>query len=212
MELVGYEKGTDFEFKADFDLEFQRVLVTFEFKGAIKRTDMIFKLLNKEMFQGLTGKVVANDNYTLDFPGNKVLPESVDGFLDALAAITKSSSRTSVSSSSAGLLTSSLFTNSMSFLGKLVQIVEFTGLMELFNIDFDQTMGEFLSQLNEATEFSFLGFYTNEITDTIQNSIATQWKGKLSKKGVNPYLLQDLGYLGVAMIVIFFIFPFLFLP
>ena len=94
----------------------------------------------------------------------------------------------------------------MSFLGKLVQIIEFTGLMELFNIEFDQTMGVFLSQLNEATEFSFLGFFTNRLTDTIQNSIATQWKGKLSKKGVKPYLLQDLGYLGVAMMVITLIF------
>lgn len=35
------------------------------------------------------------------------------------------------------------------------------------------------------------------------NSIASQWKGKLSENGISPWLLQDLGYLGSVMLLIY---------
>ena len=162
---------------------------------------MIFKLVNKDLFTSASGKKVENSESSVEFEGNRVLPESVDRMMGALTAGTSGSAAAILGTSSAALFIGSIFTNSLSFLSKLIQIIEFTGLMELFNVKFDQMMGQFLSQINEATEFNFVGFFTNKVTDTVENSIASQWKGKLSEKEVKPYLLQDLGYPGLAMMV-----------
>ena len=37
---------------------------------------MIFKLLKKAMFQGITGKAIANDDYTLDFAPAQISGQS----------------------------------------------------------------------------------------------------------------------------------------
>ena len=162
---------------------------------------MTFSFRKKDQFQSITGKMLAHIDYTLDFPGHKVMPETLDKVIQGLTYVTKDGVRGIFGTTPPALIAGSLFSNSMSFLGKSTQIIEFTGLMELFNIEFDPNMGTFLGQINEATTVDFLNFYSNDRTDTVENSIAAQWKGKLSKKEIKPYLLQDIGYFGITLIV-----------
>jgi len=103
---------------------------------------------------------------------------------------------------SMGLLTtSSICSNLLAFLSKLIQIIEFSGLMEYYNIDFDDNLGIFLSHLNEVTDFKMMNIPDNSYNHILENSRAGPYKGKLSKTDIPPYFLQDLGYPGIIMMV-----------
>jgi hypothetical protein len=83
----------------------------------------------------------------------------------------------------------------------MIQIIEFTSFMELFNVEFDLSMGSLLRAISEATEFNLLTVPTKSFYSELENGKATQWKGKLSEVGVAPYMLQDIGYPGVILLV-----------
>ena len=103
---------------------------------------------------------------------------------------------------SIGILSvSSLCSNALAFLSKLIQIIEFSALMEYYNVDFDPNLGIFLNRLNEATNFNLLTLPETKYSQAVENSVAAPYKGKLSKVELPPYFIQDLGYPGVIMIV-----------
>jgi hypothetical protein len=73
--------------------------------------------------------------------------------------------------------------------------------MELFNVEFDQSMGGLLRAIAESTEFNLLQVPLQSLFSKVDNSVATQWKGKLSQVDIAPYMLQDIGYPGVILLV-----------
>ena len=99
------------------------------------------------------------------------------------------------------VILSSLFTNSLSSLSQLIQIIELCILMELFNFEFDPIIGDFLAGLREATGSSIVKMPLNDLASGLHNSGAGIWKGKLSMVGSKPYLFQEIGYPGLLMLV-----------
>ena len=60
---------------------------------------------------------------------------------------------------------SSLFGNSLSFLSKMIQIMEFTAFMELYNVNFDPILGNVLRIIATVTEVEFLNVPTAQYYD-----------------------------------------------
>ena len=73
--------------------------------------------------------------------------------------------------------------------------------MEVFNFEYDPILGSFLRKLSEMTKFDLIPFPVNDWVSDVRNSKASQWKGKLSQSEMKPYYLQELGYVGVIMLV-----------
>jgi hypothetical protein len=73
--------------------------------------------------------------------------------------------------------------------------------MEYYNVDFDENLGIFLRELNEATSFDLMNLPQKKYSKSLRNSIAGPYRGKLSKIGIPPYFIQEVGYPGLIMIV-----------
>ena len=192
-----------FTYNAVYNIKLKRIEIELTFLQPIERTIMIFRLAEKNKFQGVTGKKLSNSEYRLDFQGKKSMPKFLDSFVKSLVVVSKGGSIATIGTSGVAIMMGSFCSNSLSFLTKLIQIIEFTSLMELYNIPFDETLGRFLTQIREATDFKLTISFISRLTDNVGNSRATQWKGKLSLTGIKPYLLQEIGYSGIAMMVKF---------
>lgn len=77
--------------------------------------------------------------------------------------------------------------------------------MEYYNIYFDTTLAEILRAINESTEFTLLNLPIKDTVNTLANSKAAIFRGKLTALDFPPYILQDLGYPGILMILIYFV-------
>lgn len=75
-------------------------------------------------------------------------------------------------------------------------------MMELYNSDFDENLAAFLGAVSNASDLDILELPTNRFIARIEDSVAGQWKGKLSQLGTEPLLLLDIGYPGVVLLVI----------
>ena len=158
-------------------------------------------LENPNYITSASGKNPVNKNTSSKFEGYQKVPESIQGTVDAIGAVSSQAASTGVAASVGTISLSSLFTNSLSSLTKFVQVVEFTGTIGLFNFKFDPLLGSFLSQLSKMTEFDLIPFPINAMVSNLGNSIASQWKGQISVAGMAPDYLQQFGYTGIPMAV-----------
>ena len=171
------------------------------FNQTVEKTTLVATLNHPDYIKSSSGKDLENKNSSRDFRGQTVLPKGVEEATETFASVGGQSAR-AVAGSSAGVLSvSSLFTNSLSCLSKLIQIIEFTSLMELFNFEYDPILGSFLRRLAKMTKFDLIPFPVNDWVSDVTNSQASQWKGKLSETEMKPYYLQELGYIGLIMLV-----------
>lgn len=193
----------EYKFKAKFSPELNTILIDLTFTTSIPKSDLTVEILNPEKIKSMSGKTLSNNKSKIDFPGYAQLSKTAISTLNIISTSSKGTSAGALATSSGTVAVSSLFSNAMASLSKLIQIIEFSALMELYNVDYDQNMGKFLRSVNEATEFELLISPTEKIVDAVKNSIAGVWKGKLSKVDSKPLLLQDLGYPGILLIVNF---------
>ena len=172
-----------------------------DFKQTVEKTELVATLNHPDYITSTSGKNLENSNSSRDFQGHTVLPEGVEEATEAFASVGGQGARAMAGSSAGILSVSSVFTNSLSCLSKLIQIIEFTSLMEVFNFEYDPILGSFLRKLSEMTKFDLIPFPVNDWVSDVRNSKASQWKGKLSQAGMKPYYLQELGYVGLIMLV-----------
>lgn len=199
--MDGYENPKHFEHDLIWNRDVGRIELKFSFKSSIEATTLTVTLLNKEKFKSLSGKHLENEQNTIKFSGFTVLNSITTNTVDTLQGANKFGTRGIFALTIGVYSLSSICSNALAFLSKLIQIIEFSGLMEYFNIDFDENLGIFLHELNEATSFQLLNLPRNEWTESIENSVAAPFKGKLSKVELPPYFLEDAGYPGLFMIV-----------
>ena len=83
----------------------------------------------------------------------------------------------------------------------MIQIIEFTAMLELYNFEYDPELGKLMNRLGDVTEFDVIPMPLNDWASRVENSIAAPWAGKLSEAGAKPYLLQEAGYPGLLLIV-----------
>ena len=198
---MDYPQEGNFNYTVNWNKEKAFIEIIFTFFKTIDKTTLIATFNNPEYIISSSGKKLQNKNFKKDFPGHIAISKDVEEATGTLGSVGGQGGR-AVAGSSVGILSvSSLFTNSLSCLSKLIQIIEFTGLIEFFNFEYDPILGSFLGKLSKMTEFDLIPFPVNDWVSDVRNSKASQWKGKLSETEINPYFLQELGYVGLIMLV-----------
>ena len=158
-------------------------------------------MANPEYIVSESGKKPVNNKTDPNFSGYRVNSKLVTDAADVVGTGAEKGGSVGLAASIGTLSISSIFTNSLSFLSKLIQMIEFTGMLGLFNFEYDPLLGAFLEKIAKMTEFNLIPFPLNDAVSDNTNSIASQWKGKLSEAEMGPYLLQEFGYTGIPMIV-----------
>ena len=95
----------------------------------------------------------------------------------------------------------SLFMKKLLFLSRVVQIIKLNASLKLLNFEYNVTIGSLLSEVSNSLNFGILKTSLNGKASELHNSIAAPWRGKMSATGVGPFFFQDVGYLGILMIV-----------
>ena len=196
-----YNETTDFTYDINWMKEKAFIQVTFLFNKTIERTTMELTLNNPEYIMSRSGKKIETEKIHYQFMGYRQDSETVVKTVETLGSVGGRGVRAMLIASAGALMVSTIFTNSLSFLSKLIQVIEFTSMLGLFNFEYDPLLSSFLSQLAKMTEFDVISFPLNKLVSNIENSEASQWKGKLSENHMKPYYLQDFGYAGVIMAV-----------
>ena len=158
-------------------------------------------LLNPEYIVSQSGKKLVNNKTSLEFSGYRHLPNSTINALETAGTVTAQTTRVGLAASIGTLTISSFFTTALSFFSKMIQMIEFTSLLALFNFEYDPLLVSFFTMLGKMTELDIIGFPLNDLVSNQKNSVASQWKGKLSENEIAPYYLQEFGYTGIPMFV-----------
>jgi hypothetical protein len=147
-----------------------------------------------------------NKSSSANMSGIVKLSGGLEGSIFALESISGTTSSAVVTSGVSALTFSSLFGNSLGFLTKMIQIIEFTALMQLFNVEFDRNLSRLLSAIANLTNLQVLSFPTEKhLQRQVENTPAGLWKGKLSEAEIAPWMLQEIGYLGILLLAIYLI-------
>ena len=222
--MLNAKEGEDYTYKALLNREKQHIEIDLDFKKSIERTKIDVSITNPDYIMSKSGKKPVNRMADSDFSGHRVDSKVASNMVGSIG--TGGETGGSVGGAVAiGLMTcSSLFTNSLSFLSKPIQVIEFAGKLKLFNFEFDPLLGNLLGKIGKMTNYERKGnreggsnqevktqtptpgnrrvlAFFNEMVSDHHNSKASQWKGKLSSTGVAPYFLQQAGYIGIPMIV-----------
>ena len=139
----------------------------------------------------------------MEFQGYNILPKQAKEVIEVISKVSKPTTGAAYYGGIAALSFSSLFSDMLAGASKLIQIIEFSCMMENFNFDYDPVLGYFLSNLTEITNFDVIKPPFESTVSSTWNSVAAQWKGKLSELEIKPYVLQELGYPGVILLVRF---------
>lgn len=75
--------------------------------------------------------------------------------------------------------------------------------MEYYNVSFDSVLSNMLHEINEATELKLFNLPIGKKLNTLENSKAATWRGKLTALDKPPYILQELGYPGIIMVIMY---------
>ena len=156
-------------------------------------------MINPEYVTSKSEKKLANKHSEVDHDGFLVLSNGAKSFFNILGWSSAIIAGGGKSTAITALSISSLFSNALSGLSKLIQVIEFTTLMSLFNFKYDPVLSSFLSKLSRMTSLELIPFPLNDWLSDVSNSIASQWKGKASETEMKPYLLQELGYAGLLL-------------
>jgi len=187
-----------------FNLSSFTLEVNIEFSASVPETIITASFPSNiaSMISTPLGKSLSNHSSDLNFEGFIKNDKSLLFSLGGTEIISSASG--AVSSASTGLvIISSFFSNSFSFLSKMIQIIEFTAFMELYNVHYDHTLGSILRFISETTEVEILEIDTTSVIDDLEYTRAGIFKGKLTEIGVKPYLFQNLDYPGVILILIY---------
>lgn len=182
------------------------MLITFTFPETVEQTRLsaTFDSDKIQYISSPEGKRLSHDRSEIQFGGYTVISEGFKKTIQAISSVTAASG--AISSTSTGIVVaSSLFSNSLSFLSKMIQIMEFTAFMELYNVNFDPILGNVLRFIAEATEVELMAVPSENMYQKLDHGKAGIFKGKLSEIGIKPYLIQNIGYPGLLLVVIYLV-------
>jgi hypothetical protein len=129
----------------------QAIDIEIEIINSIPSSILTAKIDDKSKFKSENGKILQNSEANIDFAGYSKIAEGLSGSIDALNSISGAAGATVVAGGVGALTLSSLLGNSLGFLTKMIQIIEFTALMELFNVEYDRTLASLLSAIAKLT-------------------------------------------------------------
>lgn len=99
---------------------------------------------------------------------------------------------------------SSIFGILLGAVSKFFQIIEFTGLLAFFNIKFDLVLETLLAMIENIGDFDIFDFaFENAMKEKVENSVASNWKGKFSSMEKATWHLMDIGWSGIYLGLIY---------
>lgn len=205
IEIQGYEESVDYQYILTFNQEKLRVEANITYLTTIEPTLIIARVSKKNLIKSPSGGLLAHLETSTNFPGYSINDDSIS--YKTAEAVSKFTQIFTQPASYLGIVavsTGPICGLSFKFLAKMIQIIEFSGLMEYYNIHFDSQLAELLSSINESTEFTLLNIPIDDKVNTKYNSKAATWRGKLTALGYPSYILQDFGYPAIVMLIIYF--------
>lgn len=193
--------GRSYKIAVEFDHKKSIITIDFEFKRTMPRGKIHAEFNDRTKIKSRSGKTLYNSRSSIVFQGYSIASKSAKATLSSISKGSQTTVAVTKAVSFGALSLSRLFSNALACLSKLLQIIEFMGLMQFFNLDYEEAMGGFLRAVNEGTEFDLLKSPTNKMIKGVEHSTAGQWKGKLSQLETHPLVLQDLGYPGIILLV-----------
>jgi len=203
MEITNCQAPLNFNYSIKWNQTLNKIQAEFDFFTDIEQTTIIARMSNPEYFQSSSQKFLNNSKSEILFPGYKKLtPDQQKTFTDAGKVTAVVTSAGSIFGTSV-IVISSCWSQSFAFLSKLLQIIEFTSLMEYYNFPYDENLATFLSLINKFTAVELTKLPKTKYTYHLGNSRAGQWKAKLSQLDFSPYFLLEVGYPGAILMVKF---------
>jgi hypothetical protein len=177
------------------------LIVTLKFLKSIETTKLRATVTQPDKVSTPYGKKLTTESAYTEFKGFQVLSTGQQTIVSISNFLTSGTTSFGTTGAVGVVSGASLFSNALAFLTKMIQIIEFTSFMELFNVEYDASMGGLLRAIANATELKLLNVPTGSLFSNADFTVATQWKGKLSQVDVVPYILQEIGYPGVILLV-----------
>jgi hypothetical protein len=166
VELEGYDDPIDYTYTSEFMQNIQAIDITLTINNSLSSTTLKATILDKTKIKTQNGKQLQNDSSELDFIGYQKLSSDFVTSINALNSISGATGA-AVSTGSIGAVTaSSLLGNSLGFLTKMIQIIEFTALMELFNVEYDRTLAALLGAISKLTDLKLLSIPTEGVLES----------------------------------------------
>lgn len=203
MEIIGKNETvfTNYSSVIKLNQDIMQVTIDIDFKASCVESEMRVELLEPEKVLSASGKSPSNRFFSIDLPPYSLLSPSEDSFLSRIGNANRVISLTTIAIGTGAVIASSFCTSFLIYLAKMVQIVEFISLMEYYNIPYDQNLAEFLRGIGNLSEFEVLKSPTRNLVTRLDETVAGKWKGKPSRLRMEPLLFQNLGYLGISMMV-----------
>lgn len=102
------------------------------------------------------------------------------------------------------VIVSATLGNSFSFLAKFILIIEFLGLIQLFNVEYEVILDLLFEVLASFTKFTMIPLpCETALRAEHENNKPGQWRAKLSIHDIAPWLLQDLGAIGIMLTLVY---------
>ena len=111
-----------------------------------------------------------------------------------------------VGAASGAMSLAGLFGVVLGAMAKFFQVIEFTGMLVFFNIDYDLVIENLLTMVENIGDFDVFDLpFENSMKEKVQNSSASKWRGKFSKMEKATWQLMDIGLTGVYLGLVYFI-------
>lgn len=130
IEIEGYTSPVDFTYELTYQESIQTVDIEIEVNNSIASSTIKAIIRDKNKFKTTTGKTLENKEATTDFAGYSKISNGLSQSLETFSSMSGEVGATVVTSGVGALTMSSLLGNSLGFLTKMIQIIEFTALME----------------------------------------------------------------------------------
>lgn len=120
------------------------------------------------------GQQLENFEASFEFKRASVVNSSVGGTLKSFSNLTKNIAPVIVFGSISIIITSSVIGFSIQSLVKIFIIIEFSALLQLFNVQFDQLLEHFLLGVYNLANIDILNFVTEDVMQRdVSNSVAS---------------------------------------
>ena len=204
MKIGDYTPDQDYKFSTKFNINVQAIDMTIEPLTSMEDTELVASILDISAFRTEDGKELVNDTSKSYFNGYQLISTSLEKtgeVINSAASLTS----TAITATGLGAITfSSIVGHSVGFFTKMISILEFTALMELFNVDYDASLAKLLRAITNLTNFKIVAIPSeSHMKKKFENTRASEWKGKLSRVGIAPWIMQDIGLLGLILVLIY---------
>jgi hypothetical protein len=202
IDIKNYNKGRDYTYTLTFNQQLESIEVKITILNSIQDTKIIAKLSDKSKIKTVSGKMLQNEESELELLSITLASEQV---ANMLVAVKDMNIGNLLGTAGVGaVIVSATLGNSFSFLAKFILIIEFLGLIQLFNVEYEVILDLLFEVLASFTKFTMIPLpCETALRAQHENNLPGQWRAKLSIHEIAPWLLQDIGAIGIMLALVY---------